>query len=231
MTKVFVNGPAKPASITQFVYLCLVAIWISCCAAARGQTAATLGWTAPPDASVTGFYLYYGNASQMLSTKVDVGTNTMFTITGLTLGTNYFFAVSSYGADGLESALSTEVQLTVPFTMFFNGNASLGSGVEYLEFPDQVVFGYYDQTGYPWVYHFDMGFEYVINAGDQQGSVYLYDNSSQSFWFTSPALFPYLYDFKLNSWIYYYADTTKPGRYTSNPRYFYDFNLAQVITK
>jgi hypothetical protein len=43
--------------------------------------------------------------------------------------------------------------------------------------------------------------------------------------------FPYLYDFSLNALLYYYPDAGKPGHYTTNPRYFYNFATGQIITK
>lgn len=55
--------------------------------------------------------------------------------------------------------------------------------------------------------------------------------STSAFFYTSPDTFPYLFDFARNSWLYYYPDTTKPDRYTTSPRYFYDFGAGKIITK
>jgi len=46
----------------------------------------------------------------------------------------------------------------------------------------------------------------------------------------APSTFPYLYDFSLNAVLYYYPDPAHPGRYTRNPRYFYNFATHQIIT-
>ena len=40
-----------------------------------------------------------------------------------------------------------------------------------------------------------------------------------------------LYDFSLNTVLYYFPDPNHPGRYTSNPRYFYNFATGQIITR
>ncbi|MDB6022401.1 MAG: hypothetical protein JWQ04_2258 [Pedosphaera sp.] len=116
---------------------------------------------------------------------------------------------------------------------FFTGQVSLGSGVDYLQFPDGVVFGYYNLGSFefPTFYHYDMGFEYFFDANNAAHGCYLYDYSSSTFFYTDPATFPYLYDFTLNAWLYYYPDTAKPGHYTTNPRYFYDFGTSKVINK
>ena len=82
-----------------------------------------------------------------------------------------------------------------------------------------------------WIYHFDMGYEYWFDANDGQSGIYFYDNTSTHFFYTSPSFpFPYLYDFTLNTVLYYYPDTNNPGHYTTNPRYFYNFATGQIIT-
>ena len=44
--------------------------------------------------------------------------------------------------------------------------------------------------------------------------------------------FPYLYDFTLNTVLYYFPDSTRPGRYNvDGVRYFYDFATGKVISK
>ena len=74
-----------------------------------------------------------------------------------------------------------------------------------------------------------MGFEYVAPANDANGDIYLFDFESGHWFYTNPASFPNLYDFTLNSWIYYYPATGNPGHYTSNPRYFYNYTTNVVF--
>ncbi len=104
----------------------------------------------------------------------------------------------------------------------------------YLAFPDGNFFGYYGFLSDPhYIYHDDLGYEYVFDAADGQNGVYLYDFKSQTFFYTSPTFsFPYLYDFSLNTTLYYYPDPNHPGHYNTNGvRYFYDFATGHVITK
>ena len=116
---------------------------------------------------------------------------------------------------------------------FLVGDAPLGDGVYYLAFPNGNLFGYYEFLSDPnYIYHYDLGFEYIFDANDGQGGVYFYDFTSSDYFYTSPTFaFPYLYDFGLNAFLYYYPDTASPGHYTSNPRYFYNFSTQQIITK
>ncbi len=117
---------------------------------------------------------------------------------------------------------------------YFNGEVALENSVYYLQFPSGNPFGYYSYlTPDPtYIYHFDLGYEYWFDAADGEGGVYLYDFASGTFFYTSPTFpFPYLYDFTLNAVLYYYPDTTNPGHYTTDPRYFYNFGTGQIITK
>lgn len=114
--------------------------------------------------------------------------------------------------------------------LFFTGAVSLGSGVYYLQFPGANFFGYYNLEFFPWLYHYDMGFEYFVDAADGKGGAYLYDATSGHWFFTGSSLFPYLYDFTLTAWIYYIPDPLNPGHYTTNPRQFAYTSTHQIFT-
>ena len=118
---------------------------------------------------------------------------------------------------------------------FFDGQNDLDNGVEYLAFPGNGnVFGYYAFLADPrYVYHFDLGYEFVFDAADGKSGVYLYDFKSGTFFYTSPTFaFPYLYDFALGTVLYYYPDPNNPGRYnTDGKRYFYNFKTGKIISK
>ena len=119
-----------------------------------------------------------------------------------------------------------------PSPAFFAGEKSLGSGVYYLQLPNGTPFGYYAYLSDPrYVYHFDLGYEYVLDAKDAQGGLYLYDFASGDWLYTSPTFpFPYLYDFRRGAMLYYYPQEGKPGLYTSGPRYFFDFATGRIVT-
>ena len=117
---------------------------------------------------------------------------------------------------------------------FFTGQYSLGNGAYYLAFSTGNYFGYYSFLSDPhYIYHYDLGYEYVFDAQDGKAGVYLYDFKSSTFFYASPTFpFPYLYDFTLNTVLYYYPDPSNPGRYNTNGyRFFYDFNTQTIIVK
>ncbi len=114
---------------------------------------------------------------------------------------------------------------------FFAGEVALSNGVYYLNMPNGNPFGYYSYLSDPhYIYHFDAGYEYVVDASDAQGGVYFYDFASSHWWYTNRQWpFPYLYDFSLGALLYYYP-ASAAGHSTSNPRYFYDFKDSQIMT-
>ena len=119
---------------------------------------------------------------------------------------------------------------------FFAGEIALGDDWYYLQFANGTPFGYYRylviMNDPNFIYHLDMGFEYFADANDGHGGIYFYDFTSHDLFYTSPSFpFPYLYDFTLHTVLYYFPDPNRPGQYTTNPRYFYDFATHQIITR
>ncbi len=114
---------------------------------------------------------------------------------------------------------------------FFNGEQTLSNGVDYLQFQDGSLFGYYAPLAdSSIIYHFDLGYEAVLPSGDTVGDVYLLDYQSGHWWYTGPNLFPYLYDFTLGAWIYYEPDPSNPGHYTTGPRKFAYTTTHMIFT-
>ena len=123
--------------------------------------------------------------------------------------------------------------LTAPF---FTNESDVGNTYYYLTLPNGNLFGYYSANGpgytFPLIYHQDMGFEYIFNAGDSGNGIYMYDYTTKHFFYTSQSFpFPYIYDFTLKTVLYYYPDPNKSQDYTTNPRYFYNFNTKSIITQ
>jgi len=102
------NGPGL-----VFRYLVPTAAPTSVVATASASRTATLSWVAPKYA--TSYNVYQATATGAEgNTPVQTGLNgTTATVSGLTIGTTYFFQVSAVH-DGVESLLSTEVSTTPP---------------------------------------------------------------------------------------------------------------------
>jgi hypothetical protein len=70
-----------------------------------------LAWDRSPSPEVTGYRVYYGVASGNYTNSVVVGNVTTNTVPALSRGVTYFFAVTSYDANGRESTFSNEINL------------------------------------------------------------------------------------------------------------------------
>jgi hypothetical protein len=72
----------------------------------------TLTWDSSPSPEIVGYRLYYGTASGDYTNSIATGNLTATTVSGLSAGVTYYFAVTAFTADGLESDFSNEVSYT-----------------------------------------------------------------------------------------------------------------------
>ncbi len=71
-------------------------------------------WDRSPEPEVTGYKLYCGTVSGNYTHVYDAGNATEISVSGLISTLTYYVAVSAYNSEGLESALSGEIVVTVP---------------------------------------------------------------------------------------------------------------------
>ncbi|MEY4917031.1 MAG: hypothetical protein RL616_944 [Verrucomicrobiota bacterium] len=74
-----------------------------------GPYGAVVNWNRSPDPKVTGYRIYYGTSSGHYLISYPTGNLTSNTVAGLTAGVTYFFAVTAYGTNGIESPFSEEI--------------------------------------------------------------------------------------------------------------------------
>jgi hypothetical protein len=74
----------------------------------------TLNWNASTGINVVGYNIYCGGASRDYTNMINAGNVTNFTISSLTAGVTYYFAVTAYDGFGQESAYSSEISYLVP---------------------------------------------------------------------------------------------------------------------
>ncbi len=72
-----------------------------------------LKWNANPEPDLEGYKIYYGNSSRVYNVSKLVGKVTNCTVTGLTKGQTYYFAVTAVNISGSESEYSNEVSTTI----------------------------------------------------------------------------------------------------------------------
>lgn len=82
-----------------------------------GPGSATLEWSGSGDSRVAGYRVYVGTSSgkylQAKGAGINVGSTTTSSVSGLSSGQTYYFAVTSYDGSGNESAFSAEATKTI----------------------------------------------------------------------------------------------------------------------
>ena len=102
--------------------LVLLACFYVACAVTLAQAKEVhLGWNAPlqadgtPFTDLAGYKLYYGFQRGQYQTMVPVGmAETEYTVTNLSPGQTYYFAIKAYNTAGMESTFSNEVSVILP---------------------------------------------------------------------------------------------------------------------
>lgn len=107
---------AKLKAFWQTVTFCLVLITVSVCQA----ESVSLSWDAPttnadgtPLTDLAGYRVYYGTATGVYGTVIDVGNISCYVVSGLTVGLTYYFAATAYDTGANESDFSNEVSKAI----------------------------------------------------------------------------------------------------------------------
>jgi hypothetical protein len=106
--------PARAATLSRVLGIILLPALLHHAGTARGAAvanpyAAVVDWNRSLDPAVIGYRIYYGTTSGNYSSSVSAGDVTSKTVAGLAAGVTYFFAVTAYDTNGLESPFSAEI--------------------------------------------------------------------------------------------------------------------------
>jgi hypothetical protein len=71
-------------------------------------------WNPSPGDNVAGYFLYIGDSSKQYQLKINVAGATQFTVVGLQTSRSYYFAVTAYNSERVESDYSNEASLFIP---------------------------------------------------------------------------------------------------------------------
>jgi len=99
---------------------------------ALAATSVDLAWDANTEPDLAGYKIYYGTASGVYGTPIDVGNVTAYTLTGLTEGVTYYLAATAYDTDANESDFSQELVHTTVFGLPDQGQGFKGE-------PKQII--------------------------------------------------------------------------------------------
>lgn len=110
----------------------LVSLFV--CSLAKATLSVPLDWNPNTDPSVAGYNVYYGSASHNYTNVINVGYTTNTVVGGLVEGQTYYFAVTAYTFDGLESDFSNEYIFLVPGRLTITQGATPASPMQ-IRFP------------------------------------------------------------------------------------------------
>jgi hypothetical protein len=97
--------------------------------AAQASQNLSLAWDKSPDKKVAGYFLCYGTESGNYTSKINFSKKTSAMVSGLQEGVTYYFAVTSYDADGVESVPSKEITFIAPGALFLSPISGSGQPV------------------------------------------------------------------------------------------------------
>jgi Fibronectin type III domain len=112
--------------------LAFVICWVPLVQAAQSVR---LTWSPSHSSNIIGYRLYYGTTSKVYTQKVSVGNTTATSVSNLTDGKTYFFAVSAYTTTSAESVLSNEVSYKAPGSVGGGG----GGMAQAMPMPSQAM--------------------------------------------------------------------------------------------
>ncbi len=96
--------------------LAAVLVLVGHAPSARAQSSVTLAWDPSVGGGIAGYRLYQGASSRSYTNVITTGNATTATVSNLVRGATYFFAVTAYSTNGLESEYSNEITYTVSNT-------------------------------------------------------------------------------------------------------------------
>jgi PKD repeat protein len=105
----------------------------------------TLAWDASSSSGVAGYEINYGQTSGSYASRIDVGNQTSYTVTGLNDGAIYYFATKAYNSGKTTwSGFSNQVSATIPSpptvpTAGFNANPTSGTAPLTVTFTDTSI--------------------------------------------------------------------------------------------
>ncbi len=137
--------------------------------------------------------------------------------------TRLFFALAvlvTVAASPLKAAITPPRPTNFFTPQVFVGDVGNGYEAYYL---DYFKYYAYQPEEAEYIYKFNFGFLYYFSPGSTLSTdeAYFYDFTSKDYFYTSAGLYPYLYSFNRNTFLYYFEG--------SNPREFYDFNAGGFI--
>ena len=89
----------------------------------------------------------------------------------------------------------------------FGGDPDQGEG-----WHESTWFGFYNVNFDPWIFHLQHGWTF-LEASSTPDSMFLFDLTTGGWYFTGQRLYPNLFSFGRNAWVFYVVQTSNPRQY------------------
>ncbi len=121
------NGRRR-SSLPVVVFLLAILSLLPFLIPAAQAAQVTLAWDRNSEPDISGYIVYYGYRSRYYTESINVGNWPSATISSLINGQTYYFSVTAYDAQGIESDFSGEISYTVPEGASSGDSGSGGGG-------------------------------------------------------------------------------------------------------
>ena len=152
----------------------------------------------------------WGQAAKI--TTADAVADDRFGLAGALDGTSLVTGVFQKDDNGLDSGAGYVFELggepSSGYEDIFSGGPDLDGGWHFSEW-----FGFYNVNFYePWVFHLEHVWMFVT-AESTPESLFLYDLSSEGWFFTDATQYPNLFSFGRSAWVFYFQETAGPRNF------------------
>ena len=114
---------------------------------------------------------------------------------------------TDFGCDFSRTFTVTVLQDAPATPAPFQDAVELGAGWWFSDW-----FGSFNTNFLPWIFHAEHSWMYVFEESTSD-DVFLYDLSLEGWLFTSSGVYPSMYSFGRNAWIFYFLETSGPRRF------------------
>ena len=110
-------GRISSTALRALAHACALFAVLLAIAAPALAGSLTLAWDPVTSPLVAGYVIHHGPSSGNYTASIDVGKVTTYSVSGLTEGAIYHFAVAAYDGAHIEGGLSSDVAGTTPYTV------------------------------------------------------------------------------------------------------------------
>ena len=162
------------------------------------------------DTGVVNYSLKSGDDSEFFTIDESNGEVTLVGDPDYETQSSYTFIVLATNAFSNTTELIVTLEVSDLEEEWYSNSADLGN-----EWIRSDWLGDFSIMAYPWIYHSEHGWMYIFPNSTNIGGIYYWDNTMKSVLWTSEDVYPSLYRFSDESWIWYLEESKDPRRFVN----------------